>query len=88
MLEKPRARHPKTPAPPKPNATHVQGRYLAQLVADETRVFVTSVQGVILRGVIMSFDLYTLVLRQGDGRQTLLYKHAIAQITPYSSDTD
>ena len=56
------------------------------LSARRSRVSVTIflVNGVQMRGVITGFDSFVVVL-ESDGRQQMLYKHAISTIVPASS---
>ena len=51
------------------------------LSARRSRVSVTIFQ---MRGVITGFDSFVVVL-ESDGRQQMLYKHAISTIVPASS---
>ena len=56
------------------------------LSARRNRVSVTIflVNGFQMRGVITGFDSFVVVL-ESDGRQQMLYKHAISTIVPASS---
>ena len=56
------------------------------LSARRSRVSVTIilVNGFQMRGVITGFDSFVVVL-ESDGRQQMLYKHAISTIVPASS---
>ena len=56
------------------------------LSARRSRVSVTIflVSGFQMRGVITGFDSFVVVL-ESDGRQQMLYKHAISTIVPASS---
>ena len=38
--------------------------------------------GVPLKGKVISFDNFTIVISGADGKQSLVYKHAITTVTP------
>lgn len=59
----------------------LQDAYLNQLRRDRTLLTVFLMNGFQMRGVIRAFDGFTVVL-DSDGRQQLIYKHAISTIIP------
>ena len=62
--------------------THnLQDAFLASARRDETPVTVFLMNGFQMRGVITGFDAFTVVLMT-DGRQNLIYKHAISTVSP------
>ena len=60
---------------------NVQDTVLATLRRTAVRVTVFLINGFQLRGVITAFDPYVVVL-VSDGKQQIIYKHAISTITP------
>ena len=60
---------------------NLQDAFLASARRDETPVTVFLMNGFQMRGVITGFDAFTVVLMT-DGRQTLIYKHAISTVSP------
>lgn len=62
-------------------AVSLQDFFLNQLRKDNVPVTVYLVNGFQLRGIVKSFDNFTVLL-DSDGRQQLVYKHALSTITP------
>ena len=60
---------------------NLQDRFLNQARKDRTIVTLFLMNGFQLRGTIISFDQFA-VLVMSDGRQNLIYKHAISTIQP------
>lgn len=60
---------------------NVQDTVLSALRRTAARVTVFLINGFQLRGVITAFDPYVVVL-VSDGKQQIIYKHAISTITP------
>lgn len=60
---------------------NLQDRFLNQARKDKTPVTVFLMNGFQLRGSILSFDQFA-VLILSEGRQNLIYKHAISTIQP------
>ena len=60
---------------------NLQDVFLASLRRNETPVTVFMMNGFQMRGVITGFDSFTVVLTT-DGKQNLIYKHAISTISP------
>ena len=60
---------------------NLQDRFLNQARKDKIPVTVFLMNGFQLRGVILSFDQFA-VLILSEGRQNLIYKHAISTIQP------
>ena len=50
---------------------------------ERTPLTVFLVNGFQMRGVITGFDAFVILL-QSDGRQQMIYKHAVSTITPMS----
>ncbi|MGM7635750.1 MULTISPECIES: RNA chaperone Hfq [unclassified Bacillus (in: firmicutes)] len=60
---------------------NIQDQILNQLRKDATMVTVFLLNGFQLRGYIKGFDNFT-VLFESDGKQQLVYKHAISTFAP------
>lgn len=62
-------------------APNLQDTFLAAARRSETPVTVFLVNGFQMRGTITGFDPFTVVLLS-EGKQNLIYKHAISTISP------
>ncbi|WP_059170203.1 RNA chaperone Hfq [Bacillus sp. FJAT-27445] len=60
---------------------NIQDQFLNQLRKDNTNVTVFLLNGFQLRGQIKGFDNFT-VLFESEGKQQLVYKHAISTFAP------
>ena len=60
---------------------NLQDVFLASARRNETPVTVFLMNGFQMRGVITGFDAFTVVLT-ADGKQNLIYKHAISTVSP------
>ena len=60
---------------------NLQDAFLNQLRRERTNITVFLVNGSQMHGVIRAYDGFTVVL-DSDGRQQLIYKHAISTIIP------
>lgn len=60
---------------------NLQDRFLNQARKDRTPVTVFLMNGFQMRGYILSFDQFAVLLLS-DNRQNLIYKHAISTIQP------
>ena len=63
---------------------NLQDLFLLSARRSRVRVTIFLVNGFQMRGVITGFDSFVVVL-ESDGRQHMLYKHAISTIVPASS---
>ena len=63
------------------NEISYQDTFLARVRQRRCPVTVFLVNGFQMRGVVEGFDVFTVVL-QSDGKQNLIYKHAISTIMP------
>lgn len=61
---------------------NLQDSFLNQVRKDSIPVIIYLVNGFQLRGSVRGFDSFTVVL-ENDGKQQLVYKHAISTITPF-----
>ncbi|KGX90942.1 RNA-binding protein Hfq [Pontibacillus halophilus JSM 076056 = DSM 19796] len=59
----------------------IQNVFLEELKKNQTNVTVFTTNGVQLRGTIQNFDKFCVVLSV-NGKQQLLFKHAISTISP------
>ena len=62
-------------------APNLQDLFLCRARRSDTPVTVFLVNGFQMRGTIAGFDPFTVVLT-ADGKQNLIYKHAISTISP------
>ena len=60
---------------------NLQDRYLNQARRDKTHLTLFLINGYQLRGTILSFDQFAVLLLS-EGKQNLIYKHAISTIQP------
>ena len=60
---------------------NLQDTFLNQSRKNRTPLTVFLMNGFQMRGVVTGFDNFTLVL-ESDGKQQLIYKHAISTIIP------
>jgi len=62
-------------------AINIQDTFLNQLRKEHIPVTIYLVNGFQLRGFIRGFDNFTVVI-ESDGKQMMVYKHAISTFTP------
>lgn len=62
-------------------SVNIQEQYLNQLRKDHMSVTVFLINGFQLRGVVKAFDNFTVLL-EVDGKQQLIFKHAISTFAP------
>lgn len=67
-------------------SVNIQDHYLNQLRKERMTVTVFLTNGFQLRGVIKAFDNFTVLL-ETDGKQQLIYKHAISTFAPSKNVT-
>ena len=60
---------------------NLQDSFLKQIRRENVPVIIYLVNGFQLRGAVRGFDNFTVIL-ENDGKQQLVYKHAISTITP------
>jgi len=65
---------------------NIQDHYLNQLRKERIAVTVFLTNGFQLRGVIKGFDNFTVLL-ETEGKQQLIYKHAISTFAPSKNVT-
>ena len=60
---------------------HIQDLFLSRIRRQKVNVTMFLMNGYQLRGTIAAFDPFVVVL-MSDGKQQVIYKHAISTITP------
>jgi host factor-I protein len=60
---------------------NLQDSFLNQLRKDRSTVTMFLMNGFQLHGIVKAFDGFTVVL-DSDGKQQLIYKHAISTVVP------
>jgi host factor-I protein len=63
------------------NSVNIQDQFLNQLRKDGTHVTVFLLNGFQLKGYVKGFDNFTVLL-EVQGKQQLIYKHAISTFAP------
>jgi host factor-I protein len=63
---------------------NLQDSFLNQVRKENAAVIIYLVNGFQLRGLVKGFDNFTVVI-ENDGKQQLVYKHAISTITPFKA---
>jgi host factor-I protein len=63
---------------------NIQDTFLNQLRKENIPVTVYLTNGFQIRGVIRAFDNFTIII-DSEGRQQMVYKHAISTFTPQRS---
>lgn len=61
---------------------NLQDSFLNQIRKDNIPVTIYLINGFQLKGLVRGFDNFTVVL-DSDGKQQLVYKHAVSTITPF-----
>ena len=65
------------------NNINLQDVFLNQVRKENTVITIFLVNGFQLKGTVKGFDNYTIVL-DSEGRQQMIYKHAVSTISPNS----
>ena len=66
-------------------AENLQDKFLNQARRDHTPLTVFLMNGFQMRGTLTGFDSFVIML-QSDGRQQMIYKHAVSTISPSIPD--
>lgn len=61
---------------------NIQDNFLNQVRKDNIPVTIYLINGFQLKGIVRGFDNFTLIL-DSDGKQQMVYKHAISTIAPF-----
>ncbi len=62
-------------------ATHLQDAILKEVIRERMPLTLFLMNGFQLRGIITGFDSFVVVL-VSDGKQQMIYKHAISTLAP------
>jgi len=60
---------------------NLQDVFLNQVRRDSTQITIFLISGYQIKGFVKGFDSYTIIL-DSDGKQQMIYKHAISTIVP------
>lgn len=60
----------------------LQDKFLECLRKEKTGIVLYTMNGVQMRGTVKSYDGFTILIEDKDGKQNLVYKHAISTISP------
>lgn len=63
------------------NTINLQDVFLNQVRKERVPITIYLINGYQLKGYVKGFDNYTIVMEM-DGKQQLVYKHAVSNITP------
>jgi len=63
---------------------NLQDSFLNQVRKENIPVTIYLVNGFQLKGIVRGFDNFTVILEY-EGKQQMVYKHAISTITPFKS---
>jgi len=61
---------------------NLQDTFLNQVRKENLPVTIFLVNGYQLKGIVKGFDNFTIIMVDGDGRQQLVYKHAVSTVQP------
>ncbi|MCP8616437.1 RNA chaperone Hfq [Salirhabdus salicampi] len=67
-------------------SVNIQDQFLNQIRKNKVQVTVFLTNGFQLRGLVKSFDNFTVLL-ETDGKQQLIFKHAISTFAPSQNIT-
>lgn len=65
------------------NNETLQDRFLEELRRSKVQVTLFLMNGFQIRGTVLGYDNFVLTL-VSDGKQNMIYKHAISTITPFT----
>jgi host factor-I protein len=63
-------------------AVNIQDQFLNQIRRESTYVTIFLLNGFQLKGTVKGFDNFTVLL-ESDGKQQLIFKHAISTFSPH-----
>ena len=61
---------------------NLQDQFLNQVRKENLPVTIFLVNGYQLKGIVNGFDNFTIAMMDSEGRQQLVYKHAISTVQP------
>ncbi len=62
-------------------AINLQDVFLNQIRKDKSVVIIYLINGVQMKGIVRGFDSYVVIF-EADGKQRMIFKHAISTISP------
>lgn len=65
----------------KGKALNIQDLFLNNARKNRSPIIVYLISGFQMRGIVKSFDNYVILL-EADGKESMIYKHAVSTITP------
>ena len=65
----------------KGKALNIQDLFLNNARKNRSPIIVYLISGFQMRGIVKSFDNYVILL-ESDGKESMIYKHAVSTITP------
>ena len=65
----------------KGKALNIQDLFLNNARKNRAPIIVYLISGFQMRGIVKSFDNYVILL-ESDGKESMIYKHAVSTITP------
>lgn len=65
------------------NKDTLQDQFLEEVRRTRTQLTVFLVNGFQIRGTIQAYDSFAILLAS-EGKQNMIYKHAVSTITPFS----
>lgn len=68
----------------KPKIINLQDSFLNHVRKENLAVVIYLVNGFQIRGLVKGFDNFTVII-ENDGKQQLVYKHAISTISPVNN---
>ncbi len=63
------------------NHTNIQEQFLNNARKNRSPIIVYLISGFQMRGIVKSFDNFVILL-ESDGKESMIYKHAISTISP------
>ncbi|RKD27718.1 RNA-binding protein Hfq [Caminicella sporogenes DSM 14501] len=66
------------------SAVNLQDIFLNQVRKEHIPITIYLISGFQIKGIVKGFDSYTIVI-DSDGKQQMIYKHAISTIVPVKS---
>jgi len=63
------------------NSINLQDTFLNTVRKNKTSIVVFLVNGFQIKGIVKGFDNYVVMI-EGEGKQNLIYKHAISTVIP------
>ena len=68
-------------------SSNVQSKYLEKVKDLQTPVIIFTTNGFQIRGIIKDFDDFSILI-ESEGREQLVYKHAVSTVAPPYQEQD